>query len=332
MTMKTLITGVTGLLGGNLVRLMAEQGGSELRVLVREKSNQAALAGLTVERALGDIRDRAAVERAVAGCERVIHCAASVSQWRPNRAMMREVNVTGTVNVLDSARAAGVRRVVYVSTVDTLGLSTRQHPADENWEHESMAAFHNPYVDTKYEAEQRAQEIAAQGLDLVIVKPTYMIGAYDVKPTSGQMIVQVAKGRAPAYPGGGNNFVDVLDVARGIMLAMEQGRPGESYILANRDGNLTYQEMFTLIAKVVGVAPPRLRIPYPAALAGGLLFDVAGRLLGFEPDVNSVTARMGYAPHYFTPAKAIAQLGLPQSPLEPAVRRSYEWLKAQNMI
>ena len=330
--MKTLITGVTGLLGGNLARVMAEEGGSELRVLVREKSNQAALAGLTVERALGDIRDRAAVERAVAGCERVVHCAASVSQWRPNRAMMREINVTGTVNVLESAREAGVRRVVYVSTVDTLGLSTRQHPADESAGHESMAAFRNPYVDTKYEAEQRAKEIAAKGLDLVIVKPTYMIGAYDVKPTSGQMIIQVAKGRVPAYPGGGNNFVDVLDVAHGIILAMERGRPGESYILANRDGNLTYQEMFALIARVVGASPPRMRIPYPAALAGGLLFDVAGRLFGFEPDVNSVTARMGYAPHYFTPAKAIAELGLPQSPLEPAVRRAYEWFKSQNMI
>jgi dihydroflavonol-4-reductase len=330
--MRTLITGVTGLLGGNVARVMAEDGRSELRVLVRESSNQAALAGLEVERVFGDIRDQAAVARAVAGCERVVHCAASVSQWRPNREMMVEVNVTGTANVLEAARRAGVSRVVYVSTVDTLGLSSLEHPADETCEHASMAAFGNPYVDTKYAAEQRAKAIAAQGLDLVIVKPTYMIGAYDVKPTSGQMIVQVAKGRALAYPGGGNNFVDVLDVARGIILAMDQGRAGESYILANRDGNLTYREMFTRIARIVGAKPPRWLIPYPAALAGGLLFDLAGRLLRYEPDVNSVTARMGYAPHYFTPAKAIAELSLPQSPLEPAIARAYQWLKSQNMI
>jgi dihydroflavonol-4-reductase len=330
--MKTLITGVTGLLGGNLVRLMAERGESELRVLVRENSNRAALSGLDVELCYGDIRDRPAVERAVQGCDHAVHCAASVSQWQPNRAMMHEINVIGTVNVLEAARAAGVKRAVYVSTVDTLGLSSRDRPADETWEHESMAAFHNPYADTKYEAEQRALAIAGQGLDLVIVKPTYMIGAYDVKPTSGQMIIQVAKGRAPAYPGGGNNFVDVLDVAAGIVLAMSKGRSGESYILANRDGNLTYGEMFTLIARVVGVSPPRFRIPYPVALASGYLFDGLGRVLRLEPDVNSVTARMGYAPHYFTPAKAIAELGLPQSPLEPAIRRAYEWFRAQNMI
>ena len=330
--MKTLITGATGLLGGNLARHLYARGEGELRALVREGSRTLALEGIQVERVFGELRDRASLERAVAGCDRVIHAAASVSQWRPNLAMMRQVNVEGTANLLEAALAAGVKRVVYVSTVDTLGLSSREHPADEACEHESMAAFGNPYIDTKFAAEQRAQAIAAKGLDLVIVKPTYMIGAWDVKPTSGQMILQVARGVAKGYPGGGNNFVDVLDVAEGIRLALEKGRSGESYILGNAQANLSYGEMFTLIAKVVGAAPPKFRIPYPLAVGAGYLFDLAGRLFGFEPDVNSVTARMGYAPHYFTPAKALRELGLPQSPLEPAVERAYRWFCDHGML
>ncbi|HUT55582.1 MAG TPA: NAD-dependent epimerase/dehydratase family protein [bacterium] len=330
--MKTLITGATGLLGGNTLRLMAREKRFELRALVRENGNRAAFEGVEAELAPGDIRDRASVDRAVKGCDYVVHCAASVSQWRPNLAMMRQVNVQGTRNVLTAALDAGVKRVVYVSTVDTLGLSSREHPADESCEHESMAAFGNPYIDTKYEAEQAALKIAAKGLDLVIVKPTYMIGEWDVKPTSGQMVIQVAKGRAPGYPGGGNNFVDVLDVAHGIILALDKGRSSESYILANQDGNLTYREMFTLIARVAGVRPPFFRIPCPLALAAGYGFDLAGRAFGFEPDVNSVTARMGYAPHYFTSKKAIRELGLPQSPLEPAVKRAMEWFRARGMV
>ncbi len=329
--MKTLVTGATGLLGGNVVRLMAREG-RDVRVLVRESSNRASLEGLEVEEVLGDIRDPRAVEKAVAGCGRVVHCAASVSQWRPNLPWMKKVNVGGTRNVLGAALQAGVERTVYVSTVDTLGLSSRERPADEGWEHESLASFRNPYIDTKYAAEQEALKISEQGLDLVIVKPTYMIGEWDTKPTSGQMIIEVARGRAIGYPGGGNNFVDVLDVARGILLAFDKGVNGESYILANEQGNLTYGEMFALIAKVTGAKPPRFRIPYPLAVGAGYLLDVAGRLFGLEPDVNSVTARMGFAPHYFTPKKAIKELGIPQSPLEPAVERAYNWFRKRGMV
>jgi len=330
--MKTLITGATGLLGGNVARVLAEDGSGEVRIFCREGSDRSAVEGLDVEVCYGDVRDRGAVERAVNGVGRVIHCAASVSQWRPNLAMMKEVNVGGTVNVLEAALAAGVERVVHVSTVDTLGLSSREDPADESWEHESMAAFGNPYIDTKYEADQRAMEIHERGLDLVVVKPTYMIGEWDVKPTSGQMILEVAKGRVKAYPGGGNNFVDVLDVARGILLAMDKGASGESYILANQDGNLTYKEMLTLIAEVVGAGPPRFALPYAVAVGGGYALDVIGRLFGLEPDVNSVTARMGFAPHYFTPAKAIRELGIPQSPIGDAVERAAKWFRSRAMI
>jgi len=321
-----LITGATGLLGGNLARHLWSQGERDLRVLVRKDSKTLALDDLQVERVCGDIRDPDSLNKALQGIEQVYHCAASVSQWGPGRQQSYQVNVLGTVRVMEASLRAGVRRVVYVSTVDTLGLSSLENPADENWpEHESMAKFHNPYIDTKYQAEREAEKFLKQGLDLVIVKPSYMIGEWDVKPTSGQMIVQVAKGRAPAYPGGGNNFVDVLDVCEGMSLAMAKGRSGESYILANDQGNMTYKDFFSLVAGIAGVKPPRFQIPYSAAMLGGYVFDILGRLFKLEPDVNSITAAMGYAPHYFTSRKAVRELGMPQSGIEGAVKRALEW-------
>jgi dihydroflavonol-4-reductase len=330
--MRTLITGTTGILGGNLLRLMAGRGDSELRATVRERSNRASHEGLEVEQVLGDIRDREAMRKAVRGCDRVIHCAASTSLWRPNLPMMREVNVEGTRNVLEAALEAGAQRVVYVSTVDTLGLAERGTPGDETTEWGRMADFKNPYFETKMEAEKVALEIAARGLEVIIVNPTFMIGEWDVKPSSGQMIIEVARGRVAVYPDGGQNFVDVLDVAQGILLAMEKGRPGEKYVLANKDGNMTYRDFWTLVAKVVGVRPPRIRVPYAAAVIGGYVFDAVGRLFGIEPDVNSSSARFSYETHYFNPQKAIRELGLPQSPIEPAIKRAYEWFKSRGMI
>jgi len=324
--MKTFITGATGLLGGNLVRHLWSKGERDLRVLTRKDSKTMALDDLQAERVTGDIRDPDSLGRALAGADRVYHCAASVSQWRPNLELNRRTNVRGTINVLEAALKAGAKRVVYVSTVDTLGMSSRENPADETWpEHGSIARFKDPYADTKFEAEQEAKKFVQKGLDVVIVKPTFMIGEWDVKPTTGQMVVQIAKGRAPGYPGGGNNFVDVLDVCEGMVLAMQKGKTGEDYILANDRGNLSYREFFTLVAKVVGVRPPKFRIPYPAALLGGYAFELLGRLLGFAPDVNSVAAAMGYAPHYFTCKKAMRELGIPQSPIEGAVKRSAAW-------
>jgi len=329
---KILVTGATGLLGGNLVRHLLESGDYEIRTTIRERSNTMAIEGLDVQRVTGDVRDREAMKKAVAGCDAVIHAAASVSQWPPNLPMMKQVNVQGTVNVLEAALDAGVKRAVHVSTVDTLGLSSKETPADETCGHESMAVFKNPYVDTKYEAEKQAKRIAEKGLDLVIVKPTYMIGEWDVKPSSGQMIIQVAKGRAIGYPGGGNNFVDVLDVCRGIRLALQKAPTGESYILGNESGNLTYKEMWDIIAKIANVRPPMFRIPYPVALAAGYAMDLAGRTFRTEPDLNSTIARISYAPHYFTARKAIEHLGVPQSPIEKAVQRAYHWFRQKGFI
>ncbi len=310
------------------MRHLWNTGARELRVLVRIKSKAPAVDDLQVERVPGDICEPDSLARALEGVAYVYHCAASTSQWRPLFDAIRRTNVEGTKNILNASLKAGVKRVLYVSTVDTLGISSLKNPADENWpEHDSIARYKNPYADTKYEAELQAKKFLDKGIDLIVVKPTYMIGEWDAKPSSGQMILQIARGRAIAFPGGGNNFVDVLDVCEGLRLAMEKGKSGEDYILANEQGNMSYKDFFTLTAKVAGVNPPKFKIPYAAAVLGGYVNDVAGRLFRFSPDVNSVTAKMGYASHYFSGRKAIHELGMPQSPIEPAVKRAIVWFK-----
>jgi len=325
--MKIFITGATGLLGGNLVRHLWSKGERDLRVLVRASSKTLAIDDLQVERVPGDIRDPGSLAAAVSGVEQVHHCAASISQWQGNRRQSYEINVNGTVNVMEACLKAGVKRVVYVSTVDTLGFSSRENPADENWpEHQSMARMKNPYFDSKYDAEQEAKKFLSKGLDLVIVKPTTMIGEWDVKPATGQLIIPAARGLVKVYPGdGGGSFVDALDVCEGMRLAMQKGRTGEAYILGNERGNMTYREFFAMVAGLAGKSPPWIRMPKAIALLAGYAADAAGAVFRFEAEFNSSVARIAYANHYFTSRKAIAELGMPQSGIEGAVKRAVAW-------
>ena len=330
---RFLVTGATGLAGGNLVRALAERG-RRVRILVRPASNLLALRDLPeVERAEGDILDRGSLARAMREVTGVFHCAAMVSMWVPSPERMWETNVTGTRNVLEAAVEAGVRRVVHMSTVDAIGFGTA-----EGWgtrskpSHEGVPYANDrlgiPYMQTKHAAQELALETAGAGqVEVVVVNPTYMIGPFDVKPSSGRMILQVARGRVPGYPSGGNNFVDVRDVAAGTMAAMERGRSGELYILGNE--NLSYREAFTRIARVLDAPPPRFRIPRTLALAAGGLGTAYGRLFGWagaRPEqVNLATARMGFVEHYFDGSKAVRELGMPRTPFETAVRDAHRW-------
>lgn len=319
--MKILVTGATGLVGGNLTRILVKKG-FDVRVLVRDSSNLMAIEGLEIEKTNGDIRDLDSLKHAMKDVRRVYHCAAMVSMWVSDVGVMRDINVNGTINVMNAAMDVDVERLVYVSTVDALGLRTEEEPADESvpFNEEGRAT---PYARTKYEAQGKVMGFAEKGLDVIIVNPTYMIGPFDVKPSSGRMIVEVARGRAVGYPGGGNNFVDVQDVVEGMISAMEKGKRGEMYILGHE--NLSYKEMFTRIARVVGAKPPRVLIPYPIAWLGGIIGGIYGYISRMEPNLNPATARMGYVPHYFSARKAVRELNLPQTPIDRAIKRAYTW-------
>ncbi len=328
---KVLVTGATGLLGANLVRVLVDRG-YPVRALVRESSNLKALDGVDVELHPGDITDRGSIEKALRGCTFAVHCAALVSMWHGHLGAMERVNVEGTRNFLEACKAYGsLERIVHVSTVDAIGMRSREDPADESvpW---NYSQYRTGYALTKKRAQDAALAYAADGLPVVVVNPAYMFGAYDVKPSSGQMIIEVVRGRARFYTTGGNSFVDVLDVATGIANALERGRAGELYILTNDDYNMSYREIFTLIADITGAPKPVAPIPKPVALASGWLLDRITALLDKPTQLSYGSAYMGYQPHYFTSRKARAELDLPQSPVEDAIERAYRWFAENGYV
>lgn len=328
-TRRLLVTGATGLVGANVARI-ARAAGWRVRILARPSADPKALEGFD-DIARGDVTDPESLTRACDGMDAVVHAAAMVTMATTVGPAMARVNVEGTRDLLAAARRAGVGRVIHVSTVDAIGFhapdggpATPAHPADETVPYDNDR-FGLPYMRTKHLAEEAAREAAAAGLPVVIVNPTFMFGAWDWKPTSGTMILEVASGKVLAWTGGGNNFVDVEDVAGAILAAIDRGVVGERYILGN--ANWSYREAFTRIAGVIGARPPRFALPRPVALAGGAIAGAAARLIGRDAEINLATARMGYVGHYFDPSKARQDLGLAATDPEVAIERAWRWFR-----
>ncbi|MBS0210021.1 MAG: NAD-dependent epimerase/dehydratase family protein [Planctomycetes bacterium] len=316
-----LVTGATGLVGNNVVRLLAERG-DQVRVLQRANSPTKPLAGLPVESVPGDITDAASVERAMAGVNGVVHAAGYVHVGWTNLGLHRAINVEGTRNVASAARAAGVR-MVHVSSVDALGLRSREHPADESTPPDPRNQV--PYALTKREAEAVVLEEVDHGLDAVIVNPVFMLGPWDWKPSSGRMLLAVAQQRPLFTPRGGNDFCDVRDVAAGILTASERGRRGERYILGGEA--MSYFEAWSMFADVVGVRRP-IRAVRPFVLKSiGRVGDLIGKLKGRELDVNSAATLMATWPHHYTYAKAAAELGYRPRPARQAAKAAWQWFQ-----
>ncbi|MEW6778302.1 MAG: NAD-dependent epimerase/dehydratase family protein [Bdellovibrionota bacterium] len=316
----SLVTGATGLLGANIVRALVARG-EKVRAFVFEDS--IALKDLPIETIRGDVRDKESVAAAMKGVTNVYHVAAVVSLWAPDPEPMRKVNVGGTRNVFEAALRAGVRRALQVSTVDALGLRTPGRPADEDVPFGTGHAVPTAYATTKHEAEQTALSFLSKGLEVVVVNPTYMLGAWDTRPTSGRILLEIAKGRVVGYPSGGNNFVDVEDVAEAALTAMEKGTPGRRYILGNE--NMTYRAAFRLFAEIVGARPPLFPIPHALASLGGRLGEQVGHWTKREPFLHVAAAESGYMDHYFDPSRARRELGLRRTPVQVAAERAWRW-------
>ena len=280
-----------------------------------------------VEAELGSVP---ALTKAFEGAAAVFHCAAAVTVKREVTPEMTAVNVTGTRNVIDACVAAKVSRLVHTSSVVAVGLSTNGTPCDEsakwNFDTEGLA---DAYAITKRQAEE-AVSGARDRIDAVIVNPTYMFGPRDARPSSGKLIVDVVKRRVPGWTPGYNNFVDVRDVARGMISAWEKGRRGERYILAGHD--LTYRDVLATIARAAGVKPPRFKVPrFAASLLGKWGDFVEWR--GKAPVVNSTQVRYAFTDRFrFKSGKAARELGYTISPLEPAIGDAITWFKANGML
>jgi dihydroflavonol-4-reductase len=324
--LKAFVTGATGFLGSHVARVLADQG-ADLRLLVRSTSNLKNLTGLKADTATGDLRDAASLEKAISGCDTVFHVAADYRLWVRDPNEMYRSNVGGTRALLEAARKNGVRRVVYTSSVATIGFRSDGQPADED-SPVSLTDMIGHYKRSKFMAEQLAMEAGRGGMQVVTVNPTTPVGEQDVKPTpTGRIVVDFLKRKFPAYVETGLNLVDVRECAQGHVAALEKGRPGERYILGGQD--LTLKQILDKLGQITGLPSPKIKLPYLFAFAAGVVDEaVTGLLLRREPRATVDTVRMGKKKMFASSAKAERELGWKIVPVDVALRRAVDWFRA----
>jgi dihydroflavonol-4-reductase len=322
----TCVTGGTGFVGAAIIRQLVAAG-EPVRALARPGNDRRLIADLPVEIVDGDLTDPTSVQRAIKGCGRIFHVAALYSLWAADRRVFYDINVEGTRCILQAAADAGLRRVVYTSTVGVLGIPEDCSPGTEDTP-VSLANMVGDYKRSKFLAEEVARDFARRGLPVVIVNPSAPVGPGDIKPTpTGQMIVDFLRGRMWAYLPTGLNLIDVEDVAAGHLLAAERGKVGERYILGNR--NLTLREIFECLGRIASIRPPRLKLAAGAVLPIAKLSEwIADRLTGRPPLIAVDAVRMAQKKMYFDCGKAVRELGLPQSPVEEALTKAVRWFRA----
>ena len=305
--MKSLVTGASGFLGSAVARALLDAG-SDVRVLVRPTSRRENLSDLNAEVYEGDLTEPSSLRAALKDCEQLFHVAADYRLWARDPRQIYRSNVDGTINIMDTAREAGVRKIVYTSSVATLGLKQDGSAADEETP-TSIQEMIGPYKRSKYLAEQEVIKRSREfGLPVVIVNPSAPVGPRDIKPTpTGRMILDAAAGRMPAYVDTGLNIVHVDDVAKGHLLAAERGGIGERYILGA--SNMHLKEILTLVAEIAGQKPPRIRLPHAAIMPVAWVSEAIARITGIEPRVTVDGVRLARKTMFFTSQKARDQLG-----------------------
>lgn len=331
--MKVFVTGATGFLGSHVARVLAEQG-AELRILVRSTSDLRNVADLNADRVQGDLRDPASIEKALSGCEVVFHVAADYRLWVRDPQEMYRSNVEGTRGLLEAARKQKIRRVVYTSSVATMGFGAGSNVNDVADEASpvSLADMIGHYKRSKFMAEQVAVDAAKSGVDVVIVNPSTPVGERDIKPTpTGRIVVDFLKRKFPAYVETGLNLVDATECARGHVQALEKGRSGERYILGGE--NLTLKQILDRLSAMTGLPSPTVKVPHAVALGGAIFYEmVMGRVLGREPRATIDEVRMSRKMMFVSSAKAERELGWRVLSVDGALRRSVEWFRENGYV
>ena len=317
-------------MGSHVARALAAQG-AELRLLVRSTSKMDNITDLRAEVAVGDLREPESLKKAMSGCEFVFHVAADYRLWVRDPQEMYRANVEGTRAILQAAHASGVRRVIYTSSVATMGFTRDGHIAAED-SPVSIKDMVGHYKRSKFMAEEIALDAGRKGANVVVVNPTTPIGEYDIKPTpTGRIIVDFLKRKFPAYVDTGLNLADVKEVARGHLLAMEKARPGERYILGGE--NLTLKQILDKLATLTGLPSPKVKVPHAVAM-GFAVFDqfFTGIVMGREPRATIDAVKMGRKKMFASSAKAERELGYKALPVEDALRRAVEWFQAHGYV
>src|SRR5215471_12324715 len=328
--MLIFVTGATGFVGSHVAQLLSAQG-ADLRLLVRSSSRTENIADLKAERVVGDLRDPDSLKYAMQGCEFVFHVAADYRLWVRNPEEMYRCNVEGTRGLIRAAQESGVRRVIYTSSVATMGFTATGHIADEN-SPVKLKDMVGHYKRSKFMAEEIAIEAGKRGANVVVVNPTTPVGEQDLKPTpTGRIIVDFLKRKFPAYVDTGLNLVDVKEVAHGHLLAMEKAKPGERYILGGE--NLTLKQILDKLSALTGLPSPRVRVPHAVAL-GFAAFDqfFTGTILRKEPRATIDAVRMGRKKMFASSARAERELGYKAAPVEDALRRAIAWFQSHGYV
>jgi dihydroflavonol-4-reductase len=324
-----LVTGATGFVGSAVARrLLAE--GFAVRALARPKSDRRNLAGLDIEVAEGDLTDAASLARACTGCEALFHVAADYRLWAPKSEELYRANVDGSRALMLAARDAGVRRIVYTSSVAVLGIPRDGRPGDEDTP-VSIDNMIGHYKRSKFLAEEAVRQLAGEGIPVVIVNPSTPIGPRDLKPTpTGRIVLDAAAGRMPAYVDTGLNLAHVDDVAEGHWLAYRKGVIGQRYVLGGAD--LSLREILEMVAGLVGRKPPRVRLPHAAVLPVAYLSEAFARLTGVPPVATVEEVRMSKKRMFFSSAKAQRELGYRSRPAIEALRDAVEWYRENGYL
>jgi len=323
--MKTFITGATGFIGASIVRELLKDG-REVRVLVREGSDTSNLTGLDVEFCTGDLRDSGSLDRGLKGCDVLYHAAADYRLWTRTPQEMYRINVEGTAAILEAAGKHNLSRVVYTSSVGTLGNPGDGRPGSEDVP-VTLADMVGHYKKSKFLAEREAEKYIAKGVPVVIVNPSTPVGPLDIKPTpTGKIIVDFLNRKMPAYLDTGLNIIAVEDCARGHILAEQRGVVGSKYILGNT--NLTLCAIFKILEKLTGLSAPKFKLPYTPILLAAYVNEGLSRLTGREPLIPLAGVQMAAKFMYFDSSRAVRELGLPQTPVADALQRAVEWFKS----
>jgi len=327
--MNILVTGADGFLGSNITReLLSRQ--YQVTAFISSDSVSTTLDGLPVDRFTGNILNPKDVEQAMDGCDAVIHAAASTSIWPSRSERVRAINMDGTDHMIRAALNRGCQRFLYIGSAGSFGFGTKIDPGDESRPFRGRK-YGLDYIESKLEAQHRVLRAVAQhDLPAIVLNPTFMIGPYDSKPSSGAMIRAIYEQKLPGYSRGGRNYIYVKDAAKAIANALTMGRIRQCYILGHE--NMNYREAFTRMAQVIGVPAPRLPIPSWASQVYGAFGSLYGALTQLPPTVTYTMARMSNDRHYYTGQKAVEELAMPQTNLDIAIRESFLWMKEQGML
>jgi dihydroflavonol-4-reductase len=327
--MKVLVTGITGLLGGNIARILQLEG-HEIKGLIRKTSSLKALHGVEFEKCYGGLQDSKELEKAMTGCDAVIHAAADTHHYTTSYLPSYQVNLDGTINVMNAVKHHQINRLVYISTVNVFGNGTSERPGDEG----SPFAYqknNSCYIQSKYQSHLRMkQEVEENGLPAIMLCPTFMLGAHDSKPSSGQIILYALKNRINFAPPGGKNFVHVRDVAVAAVNALSRGKIGESYILGNE--NLSYRAFFDLVQEVSGYPIYQVDVPKWALMGAGEIGEYFQKMFGRNSQLTISNTSLLCTMHYYSSAKAQIDLDFPQTPVKTAIKDAIDWFVEHKYI